>query len=100
LRSLTLPARQHENRRRPACKPGSVPALAGGGRPFLSPAGCPAGPAAYPRVIAGRADPAPCLALLPVGFTLPARSPGPRCALTLRAEAPHHFTLTLVSGEW
>jgi len=26
----------------------------------------------------------PYLALLPVGFTLPVRSPGPRCALTLR----------------
>ena len=42
--------------------------------------------ATHPGVIAERTAPPPCLVLLPVGFTLPALSPKPRCALT----APFH----------
>ena len=79
---------------RPVSRVLSRTVLAARRRSFILPAGCPTGLATYPGMIAGRADPLPCLALLPVGFTLPARSPGPRCALTLRAETPHHFTLT------
>jgi hypothetical protein len=78
-----------------ACKPGSVPAVAGDGRPFLwdgchHPPRCdqPGRRGEDPLAIhalphgAGR----PYSVLLPVGFTLPALLPGPRCALT----APFH----------
>ncbi len=46
----------------------------------------PGGSSSLPGGPNGRCHPAPCLALLPVGFTLPARLPAPRCALT----APLH----------
>lgn len=76
------------------CKPGSVTALSDDGRPFLwdAPRGAPhatnpGGEAEKPlrrrgtdesAALAGR----PYSVLLPVGFTMPASLPMPRCALT------------------
>src|SRR5262249_12918584 len=41
----------------------------------------------------------PLLGLAPGGVCRASRSPGCWCALTLRAEAPHHFTLTPSRGK-
>ena len=77
--------------RQTACKPGSVPALAGDGWPFVWDVRCRTPRATYPKGDA-ETHPRPEAAglsysvLLPVGFTLPRPSPGARCALT----APFH----------
>ena len=58
--------------RGPVYKPGSVPVLANRRRSFFQAVDCSTALAAYPRVVMGRAAPALCLALLPVGFAEPA----------------------------
>ena len=68
-----------------ACKPSSVSRLSGR-RSLIWVDGCPSTRAAYPNLISRRADAGSCLALQPVGFTLPNLSPDSRCALT----APFH----------
>jgi len=80
-------------KRQTACKPGSVPVLAGGGWPFIWDARRRAPRATDPdggaeTRPAGPREPAchPYLVLLPVGFALPPPLPAPRCALT----APFH----------
>jgi hypothetical protein len=67
-----------------ANKPSSVP-VAGGGS-FLWDRRCRRPRAADPGLVAERAAPRPCLALLRVGFAVPRLSPAARCALT----APFH----------
>ncbi len=52
--------------------------------------------ATYPSLIARRADTGLCLVLQGVGFTMPAMSPSPRCALT----APFHPYLSAVYFLW
>ena len=69
-----------------ACKPGSVPLLAGARRPFIWPRRCRRDRAAYPGVVAGRTDPAPIFGLASGGVCRASRSPGCWCALT----APFH----------
>jgi hypothetical protein len=49
---------------------------------------CSGAPAAYPGVVTDRISPAPCVALLPVGFAEPAGHP------TAGGLLPRHFTLT------
>ena len=41
-----------------------------------------------------------CLALHRTGVTSAAASPRRWCALTLRPRGPHHFTVTVVGGQW
>jgi hypothetical protein len=68
-----------------ANKPSSVTRRTGGGS-FLWDRRCRRPRAAYPGLVAERAAPRPCSALLRVGFAMPRLSPGARCALT----APFH----------
>src|SRR5207247_10177123 len=76
----------------PACKPDPVPApLSGGGwRPSLSGPRRRGPPAAYPGASDG--PPAPCLALLRMGFAQPAGHPAAGELL------PHRCTLTPALG--
>jgi len=80
---------------RPACKPGFVLSwFARQWRSFIWTGRCRPARAAYPGMITGRADPLPLLGLASGGVCRADGSPRRWCALTLRAEAPHRFTLT------
>ena len=82
---------------RPACKPGFVPASRRVTVIYLAPR-LPAGSSGLPGDRNGPGRSCPLLGLAPGGVCRASRSPGCWCALTLRAEAPHHFTLT--GGQW
>ncbi len=75
-----------------ACKPGFVPMVSHGGRPFIWDARCRDTSRDRPGRLRGsafrspRRDGRPYLVLLPVGFTVPLPLPVARCALT----APFH----------
>ena len=79
----------------PACKPGFVPLATWQTVTiiYLAPP-LPAGSSSLPGDHGGPGRSFPLLGLAPGGVCRASRSPGCWCALTLRAEAPHRFTLT------
>ncbi len=83
---------------RPACKPGPVPALPQVTVIYLA-SPLPTRSSGLPRDRGGPGRPCPLLDLASGGVCRAGGSPRRWCALTLRACAPHHFTLTEGSGE-
>src|SRR5690606_38795476 len=79
--AIANPGSPNEEKGEWAGKPGSVVSGHLSGTAVASRLG-----ATDPGVVARRTASAPCLVLLPVGFTLPPLSPAARCALT----APFH----------